>query len=164
MKNIIHLYLWRNTALYFVLIFTMFSCATRYIPNTEILANDDTEAIFSLIGTYQAALEEKSIEKIQSLLSLNYYDDFGTRENSDDLDYFALQKRLESDFESMKKISLDLKILQIQVDKDRAYSDLHFFYRVLVQLTDKEMWKSHDDHSRLHFIREENHWKIIAGL
>ncbi len=164
MKNIIHLHLWHITALYSFLLFGMISCTTRYIPNTEIPANDDTEAIFSIIGAYQAALEEKSIEKIQSLISPNYYDDFGTKENSDDLDYFALQKRLESDFESMKKISLDLKILQIQVDKDRAHSDLHFFYRVLVQLPDKEMWKSHDDHSRLHFVREENHWKIVAGL
>src|SRR5690349_21410029 len=96
------------------------ACATRRIPGTEINDNADTRAIVALIDQYRIAAERRDAGGVLALVSKKYFDDAGTADPSDDVDYGQLRQRITADYAKLTALRLDIALKGIDVENDQA--------------------------------------------
>ncbi len=141
----------------------MAACA-RNIPNTDIRDTSDTRAIVEVIEKYRNAAERRDSAAVLALVSTSYFDDAGTSDPSDDLDYKQLQKALAQDYQKLPAVRLEFGIKQIQVDGDKAFAIFFYESHFRVVTPRGEVPKQNSDQSRMAFRKEKEAWKITSGL
>jgi ketosteroid isomerase-like protein len=139
------------------------ACA-RNIPNTEIQDSPDNRAIIAVVDSYRKAFDARSVDGVMALVSPNYYDDAGTIDASDDVDYRMLPQVLKDTFSRINQVRLEFGITDIIVNGDRAQADCFYDakYRVLTPRSD--IAKRDTDIQRILLQRQGKDWKIISGL
>jgi ketosteroid isomerase-like protein len=139
------------------------ACA-RNIPNTEIQDTPDNRAIIAVVDSYRKAFDSRNVEAVMALVSPNYYDDAGTIDASDDIDYRMLPQVLKDTFSRINQVRLEFGITDIIVNGDRAQADCFYDakYRVLTPRSD--IAKRDTDIQRILLQRQGTEWKIISGL
>src|SRR5690349_1710886 len=95
------------------------ACGAHRIPNTEINDTPDTRAIYAVIDSYRLAAERREPDAILALVSKQYFDDAGTPDPGDDLDYTQLQGVLPARFQKVSSMRLGITVRQIEVNGDR---------------------------------------------
>jgi ketosteroid isomerase-like protein len=140
------------------------ACGSRRIPGTDIKDNKDTRAVVAVIDQYRAASERRDAAAVLVLVSTKYFDDAGTPDPSDDIDYGQLKKRLAGDFSKVTTLRLDIGVRRIDVEDDHAAAYVFYdeHYRIATQ--GGEVAKAASDPHRMSFVREDGAWKIVAGL
>jgi hypothetical protein len=140
------------------------ACAGHHIPGTEIRETPDTQAIYGVIEAYRAAAERREPDAILALVSTQYFDDAGTPDPADDLDYAQLQRVLPAQFQKVSAMRLGITVREIQVNGDHATANLFYdgHYRLTTQAG--ETAKAASDLSQMRFVRENGTWKIVSGL
>jgi ketosteroid isomerase-like protein len=142
---------------------TLAACA-KNIPNTDIRDTSDTRAILDVIEKYRYAAERRDAAAVVALVSTSYFDDAGTPDPSDDLDYGQLQKALVQDYQRLPAVRLDLGVKQIEVDGDKAFAIFFYDTHFRVATPRGEVPKQNSDQSRMMFRKEGGAWKITSGL
>jgi ketosteroid isomerase-like protein len=139
-------------------------CSPRRIPGTEIPDNEDTRAITGVIEKYRRAVEARDAAAVLAQVSPKYFDDAGTPDPADDLDYARLAKALPADLARVDSVRMDLRVTDIKVDGDRAQAFLRFdtWYRIATK--SGEVAKAQNDVNRVSLVREKDGWKIASGL
>lgn len=140
------------------------ACSPRRIPGTEVRATDDTTAIAAVIGKYQAAAEARDAAGVLALVSPLYFDDAGTPDPADDLDFERLGRVLPADLARVTGVRMSLKLTDIQVSGDRAQVYVTYDARYRVTTRSGEVAKAQQDVSRLALSREKGSWRIVSGL
>lgn len=140
------------------------ACATRRIPGTDIADNDDTRAIIGVIKAYREAAERRDADAVLSLVSPKYFDDAGTTDPTDDMDYEQLKKALPEDYKNLRALKLDLTVKQVRVDGDSAIAEMFFDGHFRVATPKGDVAKSESDLHRMTFARDGKAWKVVAGL
>ena len=141
-----------------------FAACRRTIPNTDILDSADTRAILAVIEQYRAAAERRDAAKVMGLVSKSYFDDAGTPDPADDLDYGQLAKAVAADYGRLPSTRLELSVKQIDVAGDRAVAYLFYEAHYRITTPKGEVPKQEQDVSRMVFAREGGAWKITSGL
>ena len=77
------------------------ACNTRRIPGTDIKDNTDTRAIIATIDAYRLAAERRDAGAVLALVSPKYFDDAGTPDPGDDVDFQQLKKRIAEDYQRL---------------------------------------------------------------
>jgi ketosteroid isomerase-like protein len=140
------------------------ACA-RNIPNTEIRDTTDNRAIISAVDAYRKAFDTRNVDGVMMLVSPRYYDDGGTIDASDDVDYKALPVVLQDTFQRIKDVRLEFGITNIEIVGDKAMVDLFYDAKYRVTTPRNEIAKRDTDVQRLVFQKDEQGaWKIITGL
>lgn len=139
------------------------ACA-RNIPNTEIRDTPDNRAIIAVVDQYRKAFDTRNVDAVMALVSTGYYDDAGTVDASDDVDYKALPAVLRETFAKISQVRLEFGITEIVVNGDKANADLFYDAKYRVSTPRNEIPKRDTDIQRLLFVREGQDWKIISGL
>jgi hypothetical protein len=154
-----------SSTLVLILVPLALACGTRRIPGTEIKDTRDTRAIVELITQYRTAAERRDAGAVMALVSKQYFDDAGTPDPGDDVDYGQLRKRISDDFAKLTAMRLEIGVRGIDVDDDHAaayvYYDEH--YRIATR-GGGEVPKQASDVHRMRFVREEGAWKFVSGL
>lgn len=140
------------------------ACAARHIPGTDIRDTPDTRAIVGIIDTYRKAVEQRDAQAVLALVSQNYYDDAGTPDPADDMDYSQLVKTLPEDYKKLAAVRLDIAIKDVVVNGDHATADLYYDSHFRVNTPRGEVPKAESDVNRMTFQKEAGVWKIIRGL
>jgi ketosteroid isomerase-like protein len=140
------------------------ACSPRRIPGTEIPDNDDTRGIAAAIERYRAAVERRDAPAVLALVSEKYFDDAGTPDPADDLDYAGLSKALPADLSRVTGLRVELKLTDIKVAGDKAQAFMRFDTRYRVSTRSGEVPKAEGDVSRIQLVREKDAWKIVSGL
>jgi hypothetical protein len=141
-----------------------FGCSAKRISGTDILDTSDTRAVLAVIGEYQKAAEKRDAQAVLALVSSRYYDQSGTPDPIDDMDYALLAKTLPKDYEKLTAVKLDMQVRQVVTEGDRASAELLYdgYYRV--STARGEVPKRTNDMQQMSFVREGGAWKIISGL
>lgn len=147
-----------------VLLAALASCSPRRIPGTEIPDNDDTRAITSAIEKYRQAVEARDAAAVLAQVSTTYFDDAGTPDPSDDLDYARLAKSLPADLARVDSVRVELRVTDIKVDGDKAQAYLRYDARYRISTLAGEVAKAQNDVNRITLVREKSGWKISSGL
>jgi len=140
------------------------ACGTRRIPGTDILDTADTRAIVALIDHYRAAAERRDAAAVLSLVSHRYFDDAGTPDPSDDVDYELLSKRIAGDYAKVTALRLEIGVKQIEVENERATAYVFYDEHYRIATRAGEVAKQATDVHRMRFVREQGVWKIFSGL
>ena len=141
-------------------------CQVAHLPNTKIAATDESRAIYKVVMAYQAAMETRDPDSLMSLVSLSYYENRGTTEtDKDDYGYDKLKEQVSQHL-TVNVIAVRYQILltAIAVDGESATAD--YEYRAQFKFVEggQEGWSQRNDFNRIELTREDEGWKIIAGL
>ncbi len=139
------------------------ACA-KNIPNTEIRDTPDTRAILEVIEKYRAGIERRDAGAVLALVSKAYFDDAGTPDPADDMDYSQLQKALTTDYSKLPAVRMEIGVKKIDVDGDKAAAYLFYDSHFRVATPRGEVPKQTSDQSRMTFRREAGAWRITSGL
>jgi ketosteroid isomerase-like protein len=140
------------------------ACGTHRIPGTEIKDTPDARAIVAVIDQYRTAAERRDADAVLSMVSQSYFDDAGTPDPGDDLDYQQLRALLPDHFRKLTAMRLGIGVREIEVAGDRASANLFYdgYYRVAT--ASGESAKQASDVSQMKFVREQGRWRITGGL
>lgn len=137
---------------------------TRKIPNTDIDDTQENRTIIALVDSYRKAFNSRDVPGIMALVSKNYYDDCGTSDPSDDVDYRLLPEVLADTFHRLPNVEIQVGITEIRVHGDRAVVEMFYDARYRVATPRREVPKRDSDVQRLMLRREGEKWKIVSGL
>jgi hypothetical protein len=140
------------------------ACGSRHIPGTDIRDTRDTREIVATIDQYRQAVERRDADTVLALVSSRYFDDAGTADPADDLDYGRLQRVLPEHFRQINSVRLGIGVRAVDVQEDRATANVFYdgYYRVATATG--EAAKVANDVAQMRFVREKGRWLIAAGL
>ncbi len=139
------------------------ACA-RNIPNTEIRDTPDNRAVIAVVDAYRKAFDTRNTDAVMALVSPAYYDDAGTVDASDDIDYKALPGVLRDTFSRITQVRIEFGITDIIVNGNKAQADLFYDAKYRVTTPRIEIPKRDTDIQRILFERDGQAWKIVSGL
>ncbi len=142
----------------------LLACEPPRIPGTNIDDTKDTRAILQVIESYAAALARKDAPAILALVSPTYFDDAGTFDPSDDVDYVRLQQTLPGDLAKLESVRTDMVVRAVQVQGDAATAQIFSENWFRVQTPNGAIPRRDSDISRMRFVRSGTTWKIVSGL
>lgn len=172
----------KKMILLFVISALMFSvsCNKKYIKNTEIEETPDTKKILYIFAHYVKGFKDKEPSIFKEYISKAYYDNNGTDDASDDVDYDKLMAILSSEqFNSLNKLEIVYILKDLMVDESKGIAKLLFFYEVRfkrhskVKEEEENSFVKHDgmtnhklnDNNQMIFKKEDDgQWRIISGL
>jgi ketosteroid isomerase-like protein len=139
-------------------------CAPKRIPGTEIRDTPDTRAVVAAIDAYRQAAERRDANAVMALVSTRYFDDAGTPDPRDDLDYDGLRRKLLQDYPKITALRLDIAVRKIDVEGDRAAAYVYYDERYTIATKNGEVPKQASDQNRLLLVREGEAWRFVSGL
>ncbi|MGI5861516.1 MAG: DUF4440 domain-containing protein [Myxococcales bacterium] len=140
-------------------------CAPKLIPGTEILDNEESREILSVLSAYTSALETRNVDRILALASDDFFETSGTADGEDDFDKAGLQERLKAWSIEVKAVRAKLQVKNITVQGDSANAAYFFDLSYQVAGSDgKLVWKNESDAKQMTFRREDGAWKITSGI
>ncbi len=139
-------------------------CSPKRIPGTQIDDTPDTRAVVAVIDAYRHAAERRDADAVMALVSSKYFDDGGTPDPGDDVDYDQLRQRLVGDYAKLVAVRLEIDVRGIDVTEGKA--DAYVFYdeRFRIRTRTGEVPKQASDVHRMRFVREDGAWKFVSGL
>jgi ketosteroid isomerase-like protein len=154
----------RLSLTFVVVVAASLACSGRRIPGTDIKDTADTRAIVAVIDQYRAAAERRDPAAVMALVSRKYFDDAGTPDPADDVDYEQLKQRLSSDFAKLTALKLDIGVRGVEVDDDKAAAYVYYDEHYRIATSGGEVPRQASDSHRMRFVREAGTWKFVSGL
>jgi len=145
-------------------VFALACATTHHIPGTNIDDTPDTRAVVAAIDLYRQAAERRDAPAVLALVSTKYFDDAGTPDPADDIDYPQLVKRLTADYAKITSLKLDIGVRGVEIKGDRAAAYVFYDEHFRIQTKTTEVAKSATDIQRMQLVREDGHWKFVSGL
>ncbi|HSW59427.1 MAG TPA: hypothetical protein VLJ60_01445 [bacterium] len=156
------------------------SCNKKYIKGTEIEENEDSKEILKIFAHYVKGFKDQNPEIFISYLSSKYYDNNGTDNANDDVDYDRVVEMLNSDqFKSLEKVEVVYILKDLRIDKKENTAKLLFYFEVRFKRISKlpaeegeESFYKPDgrtnhkisEHNQMKFAKEDGKWFIVSGL
>ncbi len=145
-------------------ILTLIGCAARRIPGSDIKDTPDTRAIIAALEAYRHAAERRDAGAVLALVSPKYFDDAGTPDPADDIDYQQLKKRISDDFHKITALRLDLAVKKVDVEGDKATAYVFYDEHYRITTNAGEVPKQASDSHRMQLVRESSAWHFAGGL
>ncbi|MEE2961230.1 MAG: nuclear transport factor 2 family protein [Myxococcota bacterium] len=146
------------------LIFSI-ACAHVTIPGTEVPDNEENRAILNVLADARTAMIKRDADALLSVVSTQYFETMGTPDDSDDYGYQEFKSDiLPKTMEATQEMSLDFRVLEIQIEGQLAHADIRYKSRAHVVLPSGSSWNSNKEFSRIHLANESGKWRIISGL
>jgi hypothetical protein len=134
------------------------------IPNTEIPDTPDNRAIIEVVDQYRKAFDRRDVQGVMVLVSRGYFDDAGTSDKSDDVDYARLPRVLTETFARVSQMRLELGVTGIATRGDEASVDLFYDALYKIATPGQAVAKRDADVQRMLLKREGQAWRISSGL
>lgn len=156
------------------------SCNKKYIRNTEIVETPDTKKILYIFAHYVKGFKDQDPSIFREYISKDYYDNNGTDDPGDDVDYEKLMEIFNSEqFKALEKMEIVYILKDLIVDENEKTAKLLFFYEVRfkrksqLESTEENSFVKDDgmvnhklnDNNQMEFKKEaDGEWRIISGL
>jgi ketosteroid isomerase-like protein len=140
------------------------SACVKNLPNTDIRDTEDNRAIIGVVDAYRKAFDARDVQGVMALVSPNYYDDAGTVDASDDVDYKMLPTVLQETFSRLAQVRIEMGITAINVSGDTANVDMFYDAKYRVATPRAEVPKRDTDVQRIVMKKEGGVWRIVTGI
>jgi hypothetical protein len=140
------------------------ACATHRIPGTEIDDTEDNRAVMAVVQAYSDALQRRDAAAILALASPEYFDNAGTADPGDDLDFARLEQTLPADLGRLESLRVEIQVRKVQVDKATAVVELWSDGWYRIQTAQGVVPRRDQDLHRMHLVKRDGAWKIVSGL
>lgn len=157
------------------------SCNKKYINGTNIEENDDSKTILKIFAHYVKGFRDKDPDLFLPFVSKQYYDNNGTDDAADDVDYDRIVEILNSElFRSLEKIEIIYIMKDLKIEKKGNTAKLLFYFEVRFKRVSKipeseekgESFFKPDgmtnhkisDNNQMKFVKEDGKWMLVSGL
>lgn len=139
-------------------------CSAKRIPGTDIKDSPETRGVVDAIEQYRVAVERRDANAVLALVSRKYFDNAGTTDPGDDIDYEQLRKRLVDDYAKLIAVNLEIAVKRIDVEGDRASAFVFYDERYRIRMKSGEVARQASDIHRMQLVREDGAWRFVSGL
>ena len=114
---------------------------------------------------YRKAVEDRDIGTLLSMTSRFYFDDMGTPQGEDDVDYDALQAGLQRLRQEVLGARYQISYRNVTfTDTQKVLVDLLYTGWFKVSTPDGEQWRRRLSPHRIVLAREDHGYKILSGM
>jgi hypothetical protein len=140
-------------------------CSTQYIPNTDVEEGDFNREVIEFCEKYRHAVEYRNVPVLVQMAHPNYYEDGGTIDTSDDIDFAGLKEYLEGQFRDTLGIRYEIRYRSVSPGrKDTVFVDFTYSASYKIQTPDGEAWRRRVADDRLELVRQGETFKILSGM
>jgi hypothetical protein len=140
-------------------------CTRDVIPNTDVEDNEFNRQVVDFCEGYRHAVERRNIVKLLRLADAKYYEDGGSTDTSDDLDYMGLKAYLEGKFKDVKAIRYEVRYREISRGRnDEVFVDYTYSASYKIPTPKGDVWRRRVSDNRLELKPDGQGYKILAGM
>jgi hypothetical protein len=140
------------------------ACAVHRIDGTDIVDNAENRAVYAVVQSYAEALQRRDAAGMLALVSPDYFDNGGTADPADDMDFARLEQTLPADLGKLESLRVDVQIRRITVEGDAAVAELWSDGWYRIQTPQGIVPRRDQDLNRMKLVRRDGAWKIASGL
>jgi hypothetical protein len=140
-------------------------CTRETIPNTDVEDNDFNRVVVEFCEDYRHAVERRNIVLLLKLADPKYYEDGGSVDTSDDLDYAGLKAYLEGKFRDVKSIRYEVRYRDVTRGRnDEVFVDYTYSASYKIPTPKGDVWRRRVADNRLELKPDGERFKIVAGM
>lgn len=140
-------------------------CSKQYITNTDVEETEFNRRVIEFCEKYRRAVERRNVALLLKLAHPSYYEDGGSVDTSDDLDYAGLEEYLLSRFKQVRGIRYEIRYRNVSIGrKQNIYVDFTYSASYKIPTPDGEVWRRQVADNRLELIPEGDSFRILAGM
>ena len=142
-------------------------CTREVIPNTDVEDTDFNREVVEFCENYRHAVERRNIALLLKIADPKYYEDGGSIDTSDDLDYAGLKAYLEGKFRDVKAIRYEVRYRDVSRGRnDEVFVDFTYSASYKIPTPKGDVWRRRVADNRLELKPEGQGrgYKILAGM
>lgn len=140
-------------------------CNKQFIPNTDVEETDGNREVIEFCEKYRHAVEYRNVGQLLEFAHQSYYEDGGTIDTSDDIDYAGLKDYLEGRFKETRGIRYEIRYRNISPGrKDVIFVDFTYSASYKIPSPDGDAWRRRVADNRLELVRDKDSFKILSGM
>jgi hypothetical protein len=154
-------------------------CARHYIPNTDVEETDLNRKVIEFCEQYRNAVELRNVALLLKFADPKYYEDGGSVDTSDDLDYAGLKAFLEDKFKKSKAIRYEIRYRNVTAGRRNSILVDYTYtasYKVPTGLGESDgegavgggsggdVWRREVADNRLELVPKGESFKILGGM
>jgi len=140
------------------------ACAAHRIPGTEIADSEANRAVYAVVQGYAQALQQRDAATLLSFASPDYFDNAGTADPADDMDFARLEQTLPVDLGKLESLRIEVQVRSLTVEKDAAVVELWSDAWYRIQTPQGVVPQRDQDLHRMRLARRDGVWKIVAAM
>jgi hypothetical protein len=140
-------------------------CSKSYIPNTDVEDTSENRKIIKFCEEYRHAVEDKDVAKLVSMAHARYFEDGGNTKTDDDIDFAGLKDYLTTTFGKTQAIRYEIRYRKVTpAENSHLYIDYTYAASYRLPGVKSEEWRHTVADNRLELVREDEGFKIVAGM
>jgi hypothetical protein len=154
-----------HIALALLLFGSSFGCARNYIPNTDVEDSEFNRQVIAFCEDYRRAVERRNSGLLLKLAHPRYYEDGGSVDTSDDLDFAGLEEYLRSKFQQTKAIRYEIHYRDVSTGRNQqVFVDYTYSASYKIPTTHGDVWRRRVADNRLELVRDGETFRILSGM
>ena len=139
-------------------------CGGSSIPNTDVPDTEPNREVVEFVERYRHAVEAMSAPQLLTLVSEDYFDDNGTPQTEDDVDYGRLRDHLARWTDELLDVRYEIRYRRVHFETDRVTVDFTYSGRFKLRGAEGERWERRLADDRIELVREHGEYRIISGM
>lgn len=140
------------------------ACSVHRIDGTDVADTRENREVFAVVQGYADALQRRDAAALLALVSPDYFDNAGTADPADDLDFARLEQTLPGDLAKLESLRVQVQVRRITVDGETAVAELWSDGWYRIQTPQGPVPRRDQDLHRMKLVHRDGAWKIVAGL
>ena len=147
------------------LLLALVGCSRDVIPNTQVEDSEFNRQVIEFCENYRHAVERRNTKLLISLADPKYYEDGGSVDTSDDLDFEGLETYLNKEFRSTKAIRYEIFYRDVTTGRsNQIFVDYTYSASYKVPTERGDVWRRRVADNRLELIRNGEKFRILSGM
>ncbi|MBM4280894.1 MAG: hypothetical protein FJ137_09065 [Deltaproteobacteria bacterium] len=143
-------------------------CKPALIPGASVEDSAENRKVLTFLTRYQAAMQERSVDKLAALCAADYFEDNGNDDPKDDYNLDGLKARLTEHFARTKELVLEVYVQQVErVDDGHVGVAYRYNTRALVGFPSGDKWLTATEVNKIILRpveKDEAGYRILSGL
>jgi hypothetical protein len=140
-------------------------CSRDVIPNTQVEDSDFNRQVIAFCEDYRHAVERRNTPLLLRLADPKYYEDGGSIDTNDDLDFEGLETYLQSEFSKTKAIRYEIFYRDVTTGRsNQVFVDYTYSASYKVPTSRGDVWRRRVADNRLELVRDGEKFRILSGM
>ncbi len=143
-------------------------CSQQYLPNTDVAESDFNREVVEFCEKYRHAVELKNVSALLAMADPSYYEDGGTVDTADDIDFEGLKAYLEGEFKDTSSIRYEIRYRSVSEGrKDVIFVDYTYSASYKIpggEENEADAWRRKVADNRLELVHKGEQFKVLSGM
>lgn len=148
-----------------LLLLTLCACTRNVIPNTDVEDSPEARDVVEFVERYREAVIARDPIKLFGFVSKDYYDDMGTPQGDDDVDFDVLREKLKDFHDETISVHYDIRYRDVVFLPTKVLVDCTYLGRYRINTPEGPRWeKNNSDHRIVLTRKKDGSFMFLSGL